>query len=323
MKQIEKEIMQIPGNTPLIKIDNIYAKLECTNPCGSIKDRMAKYILDRSEELGLLKPGMKIVEGTSGNTGIAFSYYGRQKGYDVTIVMPENMTDERKQIIRDLGARLILCSKEGSFGEAIQIRDELAQKPDYFTPDQFSNQLNVECHYKTTGQEIIAQIKKHADKVDALVAGIGTGGTLIGIGKALKEVNPEVCLVAVEPTESAVMTGGEPGSHSIQGIGDGFIPPIAQGNNQGLTESISEVQTVSSEEAHQSAKELESKHGYCVGISSGANFVAAQRMTKRFKTVVTIFPDGYLKYLSQGLKRCIEGQCEYEAEPAYLGVKKD
>ncbi|MEK6845976.1 MAG: pyridoxal-phosphate dependent enzyme, partial [Nanoarchaeota archaeon] len=142
------------GNTPLIKIENIYAKLECTNPCGSIKDRIAVYILEESERLGLLKKGQRIVEATSGNTGISLAYYARQKGYPITIVMPENMTEERKTLIRSLGAGLILCSEKGSFKEAAAIRDEMAKAYGYFNPDQFSNQLNVECHYRTTGQEI-------------------------------------------------------------------------------------------------------------------------------------------------------------------------
>ena len=187
-----------PGNTPLVEVEGVYAKLECVNPCGSVKDRIAKYIIEKSEQQGFLTAGNTIVEATSGNTGIAFSYYAREKGYPIKIVMPENMTEERKTIIKSLGAELILCSEEGSFAEAAQIRDKLAQENGYFNPDQFSNPLNVECHQKTTGQEILQQC---SDKVDAFVAGVGTGGTLIGVGKALKEINPDVKIVAVEPTE--------------------------------------------------------------------------------------------------------------------------
>lgn len=159
------------GNTPLLKVDGVFAKLECANPLGSIKDRIAKYIIEQSEKSGLLKPERTIVEASSGNTGIALSFFAREKGYPVIIVMPENMTDERKQILRKLGAQLILCSG-GNFEEAKSIRDEIAKKPEYFNPDQFSNLLNVECHYKTTAQEILEQIKPHSISVDALVSGV-------------------------------------------------------------------------------------------------------------------------------------------------------
>ena len=279
------------GNTPLIKVDKIFAKLECTNPCGSIKDRIAKYIIDKSEKKGILRKGMTIVEATSGNTGIALSYYGREKGYKVTIVMPENMTEERKQIIKDFSAELILCSKKGSFAEAAAIRDKIAQSPGYFNPDQFSNPLNVECHYKTTGQEILKQMKKHSKKIDAFVAGVGTGGTLMGVGKALKEVFPDMKLVAVEPTESAVMSGGKHGEHKIAGIGDGFIPAIVKDeddnnlnnlnsnkNNERISKLIDEVICISSKDAINAAKYLSTQYGYCVGVSSGANFLAAKKL---------------------------------------------
>ncbi|MDC0357543.1 cysteine synthase family protein [Oligoflexia bacterium] len=302
------------GNTPLIAVSGVYAKLECINPCGSVKDRIAKYIIDESEKQGLLKPGMTIVEATSGNTGIAFSYYGSIKGYSVTIVMPENMTEERKTIIRDLGAKLILSSEEGSFAGAAAVRDEMAQDPTYFNPDQFSNLLNVECHYKTTAQEILEQIGEHSDRIDAFVAGIGTGGTLIGIGRALREHNPKVHLVAVEPSESAVMSGGEPGAHDIAGIGDGFIPAIAGDGQGGLNPLIDEVLCISSEEAKQAARYISETHGFCVGFSSGANWAAAKKLAEKYKTVVTVFADGYYKYQSKGLTHCEKNQCPYETD---------
>ncbi|MBU1974454.1 MAG: cysteine synthase family protein, partial [Nanoarchaeota archaeon] len=251
-----------PGNTPLIEIEGVLAKLECVNPCGSVKDRLAKYIIEESEKKELLKPGTTIIEATSGNTGIAFSYYAREKGYPVKIVMPENMTEERKKIIQSLGTELILCSAEGSFAEAAQIRNKLAQENNYFNPDQFSNPLNVECHQKTTGQEILKQCSA---KIDAFVAGVGTGGTLIGVAKALKEVYPQVWIVAVEPSESAVMSGGKPGVHNIPGIGDGFIPKIASDGHNGINSLIDEVICVSSQEAKAAAHLLEKQHGYCVG----------------------------------------------------------
>jgi len=303
-----------PGNTPLVKVGEIYVKLECTNPCGSIKDRIAKYILEESEKKGLLKPGMQIVEATSGNTGIALSYYARQKGYPITIIMPENMTDERKKIIKDLGAKLILCSA-GNFAEAAAIRDEMAQDTVYFNPDQFSNHLNIECHNKTTGQEILSQIKPYSDQIDAFIAGIGTGGSLIGVAQALKEKHPNIYIATVEPSESAVMSGGKPGNHDIQGIGDGFIPAIANNGNNQPHEIIDQVFSFSSAEAINCAKEIKSKYGYCVGISSGANYLASLELKEKFKTVVTIFADGYAKYKAHGLKPVDDGHCQYKTTP--------
>jgi cysteine synthase A len=300
-----------PGNTPLIETGGIYAKLECLNPCGSIKDRIAKYIIEESEKSGLLVPGKTIVEASSGNTGISMSYFGVLKGYRVIIVMPENMTEERKRIIKDFGGELILCS-EGDFAEAAEIRDKMAEDPGYFNPDQFSNPLNTECHYKTTGQEILNQIKDHAQKIDAFVAGVGTGGTLIGIGKALRDINPDVHIVAVEPSESAVMTGGEAGVHGIQGIGDGFIPAIAGNGNGGLHEMIDEVICISTEDATNAAKKIQSEYCYCVGISSGANYLAAQQLHEKYETVVTVFADGYLKYKGQGLEYSEKCGCKLE-----------
>ena len=299
------------GNTPLVDAGGIYAKLECTNPTGSVKDRIAKYIIDKSEEQGVLEKGMCIVEATSGNTGIAVSYYGALRGYDVKIVMPKNMTEERKTYIKEMGAQLITCS-EGDFGEAAQIRDKITELPNYFNPDQFSNPLNVECHQVTTGQEILEQMKQYSDKIDAFVAGTGTGGTLIGVGKALRAVFPDIRIVAVEPKESAVMSGGKPGLHGIQGIGDGFIPPIAGDGKGGTHELIDEVICISTEEAKNTALAIQEEYGFCVGISSGANYLAAKQLKERFGTVVTVFADGYAKYQSEGLKYCGEGRCKYE-----------
>lgn len=299
-----------PGNTPLVQVNGVFTKLECVNPSNSIKDRIAKYILDESERRGLLKPGMTIVEATSGNTGIAMSYYGAKKGYRVIIVMPENMTEERKQVIRDLGAELVLCSA-GNFSEAAAIRDEMATQPGYFNPDQFSNPLNVECHCKTTGKEIVEQISGSAARIDAFVAGVGTGGTLIGVGQALREKFPKVHIVAVEPSESAVMSGKQPGIHGIQGIGDGFIPLIASDGRGGLNPMINDILCVSTDEARRAALSIQEKSGYCVGISSGANLVAAQKLRRTHQTVVTVFADGYAKYRSFGLGGS-RGRCRFE-----------
>ena len=304
----------VVGSTMLIEVDGIYAKLECTNPCGSIKDRMVKYILDESEKKGLLKPGMRIIEATSGNTGVALTYYAKKRGYDVTIVMPENVTEEREQIIRGLGANLILCSEKGSFAEAVAIRDDIASHDSsYFNLNQFSNPLNVECHYTTTGQEILRQIKEHtSNPIDAFVAGVGTGGTLIGIAKALKALYPNVHISAVEPSESAVMSGGKPATHGIPGIGDGFVPAIVRGRNQHIHELINEIICVRSKDARDTAQSICEDHGLCIGISSGANYLAAKKLYKRFRTVVTILPDGFSLYGSLGLRCSKKGRCLYE-----------
>jgi len=299
------------GNTPLLKVDGIFAKLECTNPLGSIKDRMAKYIIEESEKRGLLKPGMTIVEASSGNTGIALSYFAKEKGYPIIIIMPKNMTEERKTILRKLGAKLVLCS-EGNFAEAVRIRDEIAQKPMHFNPDQFSNALNAECHYRTTAQEILDQIMPHTKSIDAFVCGVGTGGTLIGCGKRLREAFPAIKIVAVEPSESPVMSGGKPGIHGIQGIGDGFVPALASDGKGGLNSLIDRVICVSTIEAKNAARYLAEAKGTCVGMSSGANFIAAKRIATSCETVVTVFPDGFSKYKSHGLTRTGAGPCTHQ-----------
>jgi len=290
------------GNTPLVRLDGVYAKLECVNPTGSIKDRMVKYILDESEKRGFLRRGTTVVEATSGNTGISLSYFGREKGYDVTIIMPEDMTEERKQLIRSFGANLVLCSAEGSFIEAVGIRDAMVREQHCFTTDQFSNLLNPECHYRTTGQEIISQLRTESTVADAVVAGVGTGGTLMGIARALKETNPNLYVAAVEPAESPVMTGGDAGHHGIEGIGDGFVPSIVKDKKGGISPEIREVVHVKTEDAMKVSMYLAENFGYCVGVSSGANFLAAKELSHRFRTVVTVFPDGFTRYLSVGLR---------------------
>ena len=306
--------MPTVGNTPMLSIDGIYAKLECTNPCGSIKDRIATYILDESKRRGLLRDGDHIVEATSGNTGIALSYFGRERGYDVTIVMPENMTEERKEIITRLGATLVSVSEDGSFAEAAAVRDELASQPGHFNPDQFSNPLNVQCHHDTTGSEVLRQLPEHTEApVGAFVAGVGTGGTLMGVGAAIREKYPDAKLIAVEPAESAVMSGGAPGTHSIYGIGDGFIPAIVGDGNGGLSADIDRVVRIESHAAKDAAHYLSAAFACCVGISSGANFLAAQELKNEFETIVTIFPDGFQKYQSEGLVQC-RGDCPFEHE---------
>lgn len=299
--------------TPLLELGRIVAKLECGHPSGSVKDRIAVYILKRSEELGLLKPGMRIVEATSGNTGVALAYYGRQMGYQVTIVMPEHMTEERKALIRSQGAELVLCSEAGSFCEAAKIRDEMAAAdPNVFNPNQFSNPLNVECHKCTTGAELTSQAGR---KIDAFVAGVGTGGTLIGVGEALRERWPDCHIVAVEPSEAAVMSGETNGSHQIFGIGDGFIPDIAGDGAGGTHPMIGEVIQISSSDAVKAAHGLRIEQGLCAGISSGANYVAAKQLSERFETVATIFADGFWKYRSHGLDACCPASgCQHQSK---------
>ena len=308
---MEEKEMEV-GNTPLIKLDNIYAKLECVNPTGSIKDRMVKFILDESEKRGVLRKGMTIVEATSGNTGIALSCFGTQKGYEVRIIMPENETEERKELIRSFGAKLVLCSSEGSFLEAVRIRDEMVKEEHAFTTDQFSNPLNVECHYQTTGQEIIKQLRIASVVADAFVAGVGTGGTLMGITRALRETNPNLYVAAVEPAESPVMSGGVAGPHSIAGIGDGFVPAIVKNEDGGLASVIDEIICVKSSDAMQASMKLSEDFGYCVGVSSGANYVAAKELSRRFGTVVTVLPDGFTRYMSLGLQP--SGRCSFHGD---------
>jgi cysteine synthase A len=296
----------------LVKLDGIYAKLECVNPTGSIKDRMIKYILEESEKQGVLKKGMKMVEATSGNTGISLSYFGRQMGYRVVIVMPENVTEERKELIRGFGAKLVLCSSGGSFLEAIRIRDKMVDEEHCFTTDQFSNQLNVECHYRATGQEIIRQLRSESVTAGAFVAGVGTGGTLMGIAKALRETNRGTYVAAVEPEESPVMSGGVPGPHGIGGIGDGFIPTIVKDEKGDIDPMIDEIMCVRTSDAVEASMDVANRFGYCVGISSGANFLAAKRLSRRFDNVVTVLPDGFTRYISLGLNPT--GRCPFHGE---------
>jgi cysteine synthase A len=298
------------GATPLVEVDRVLAKLECANPCGSIKDRIGRYILEQSRARGLLAPGQRIVEATSGNTGIALAYFALELGHRITIVMPEDMTEERKAMIRALGADLVLVSEAGSFAEAAAVRDRLAAEHGWFNPDQFSNPLNAECHETTTAAEILEQTAGR--RLDAFVAGVGTGGTLVGVGRRLRREYPELWIAAVEPEESAVMSGGAAGPHGISGIGDGFVPALASDGRGGLHPLIDEVIRISTAEALDAAHWLCQVHGFCVGVSSGANFAAARRLQAQFATVVTVFADGYTKYRSRGLVHCAPGRCAFE-----------
>jgi len=285
------------GHTPLVKIsDQIYAKLETVNPSGSIKDRMAVAILDAAEMRGELKPGGTIVEATSGNSGIALSMLAAERGYKMIVVMPANMSDERKNMIRAYGAHIVQVPA-GDFAGAVEKRDELVKELNAFCPNQFANPDNIDCHYKHTGKEILQQVTKLEDspEISAFVSGTGTGGTLMGVRKALIHRYPHVQIVAVEPSESAVMSGGEVHEHSIQGIGDGFIPPIVD------MQCIDDVICISSQDAIERSKRLAKEMGLFVGISSGANVLAAERYIAEHRPtgiVITLLPDRGERYMS-------------------------
>jgi len=287
------DILETIGNTPLIRIENVYAKLESVNPSGSIKDRVAREIIEAAEREGELKEGYTIVEASSGNTGISLAMCAAVKGYKMIVVMPENMSKERMQIIKALGAELVLTSQSGSLQEAIEEAEKIAQRPNTFLARQFSNINNIKAQEKT-GEEILRQI----GAVDAVVAGIGTGGTLMGISNVLIRANPKLRRIAVEPEEAAVMFGGSDiriREHKIQGIGDGFIPKLVEMSN------IDEVVTISSEEAIDMVRYLSREYGLLVGISSGANMRVALEIAKRIDKVVTVLPDRAERYLSMDL----------------------
>jgi len=286
------------GNTPLLPIntyDNycVYGKAEFTNPSGSVKDRMATYILDDAEKKGLIKPGDTLCEATSGNTGIAFAMLAAERGYTLYIIMPSNMSEERKQMLKYYGARLIEVD-EGDFDRAIELRDEMCDKKGWFNCNQFHNLLNIEAHYKNTGPEIVEQYNSLlTEPPSVFICGTGTGGTIMGIGKYIKKFWPKVKIVAVEPSESPVMSGGEPGLHGIQGIGDGskFLVDL---------EFIDEVVTVSTDNAKIKAKEL-AANGLFIGISAGANVLAAERwllQNHRSGNAITILCDRGERYMS-------------------------
>ena len=286
------------GNTPLVKITTakgsaiIWGKLESANPGGSVKDRIAKAMIEQAEQDGLLKPGDVIVEPTSGNTGIGLSLVGTIKGYEVVLTMPDTMSLERRRLLGAFGAELILTPGAKGMRGAIEKAEEVAAERNAFMPQQFANPANPKVHKETTGPEILRDL---GNRVDALVAGVGTGGTITGAGQAIKNHNPEALIVAVEPSDSAVLSGGEPGPHKIQGIGAGFVPDVLN------TEIYSRIITVSNEEAMQSAKALARDEGIFVGISAGANVFAARQVAAQLspeQNVVTILCDTGERYLS-------------------------
>jgi len=274
----------------------ILAKMENFNPSGSIKDVMALYMIDKAEKEGSVNPGDQIIEVTTGNTGIAFAMISALKGYKFTAVMPENMSIERMRIMEALGAQIILTPAAKDMKGAIERYKDLAKEnPDAWLPDQFNNKHNVEAHREITGRSILEQV---GDDIDVFVAGVGTGGTLMGVTQALKVANPSVKIVAVEPQESTVMTGGKPDLHEIQGIGEGFVPDLVN------MDMIDEVIAIKSQDAKNFMRDLAQKEGLFVGISAGANVLAALQIAEKIgqgKNIVTVLPDSGERYLSMGI----------------------
>ncbi len=299
----QRNLLSNIGSTPIVDVSfmenrgaSIFGKAEFLNPGGSIKDRVAKFIIEKAEKQGTLKKGMSIVEATSGNTGIAAAFVGAIKGYDVKVIMPENMSEERKKIIRALGAELILTSAKKGIRGSIDKLDEIRMRDgNIFILDQFRNPDNTMAHYMTTGPEIWEALEGH---IDIFLAGVGSGGTLMGVGKYLKERNPAVMIIAVEPHNASALLGHEPGLHKIEGIGDGIVPDIVE------PDLIDEVVEVRDEDAICTARRLAKEKGMLVGISSGANVWAATEIIKRFgkdKVIVTVLPDCAERYFSTEL----------------------
>ena len=296
---INNNVLDMIGNTPMIKLNNIgnsniYVKLEKYNPAGSIKDRAVYYMVENLEKNGILKKGDVLVEATSGNTGIALSMIGSLKGYKVIIVMPETMSIERRTLMKAYGAELILTDGSlGMKGSIEKMNKLLSENSNYISLKQFDNEYNPLAHYETTGVEIYNQVKD----IDIFVCGVGTGGTISGVGKYLKEQNPNIKVVAVEPEGSPVISKNKKGSHKIQGIGAGFIPKNYNKN------VVDEVMTITDEESYEGVRIMAQKEGILVGISSGANIYAALKLCEMYpdKKIVTVAPDGIDKYMSMGI----------------------
>ena len=304
---IYKSAAELVGSTPLMEMQNmekeerlgaaILAKLEYLNPAGSVKDRIAKNMLDTAEKQGLIGPGTVLIEPTSGNTGIGLASMAAARGYRLILTMPETMSVERRNILKAYGAELVLTEGSKGMNGAIAKAEELSKKiPGSFIPGQFDNVSNPEMHRKTTGPEIWNDTQ---GSVDVFVAGVGTGGTITGTGEYLKSQNPNIKVVAVEPTDSAVLSGGRPGPHKIQGIGAGFIPAVLN------TEIYDEIIRVDNDAAIETAKKIAKKEGILVGISSGAAVFAAMELAKREeyagKNIVVLLPDSGDRYYSTQL----------------------
>ena len=300
-----KTVLDLIGNTPLMKLNKlpgdgdaeVWAKLEGFNPGGSVKDRPALAMIEDAEKKGLLKKGMKIVEPTSGNTGIGLAMVAAVKGYTIVLTMPESMTVERRRLLEAYGAELVLTPAEKGMKGAIAKADELlASSKEYFKPDQFGNPANPQAHRRTTAKEIIKQMG--TKKIDAFVAGVGTGGTITGVGEVLRKKYKDITIYAVEPSASPVLSGGQPGPHPIQGIGAGFVPAILN------TKVYDGIIKVNQDDAAETTRRLAQEEGMLVGISSGAACWAALQVAKQLgkgSRVVVVLPDVGERYMTMGI----------------------
>lgn len=307
MARLVKNITELIGNTPLVRLNRVvpegsaevYVKLEFQNPGASVKDRIAIAMINDAEESGKLQPGATIVEPTSGNTGIGLAMVAAAKGYKTILVMPDTMSLERRNLLKAFGAELVLSpGSEGMKGAVRQAEEIVANNPGYFMPQQFDNMANVKIHTETTGPEIVEAIQAHDGKLDAFVAGIGTGGTISGAGKVLRENFPDIQIFAVEPAGSPILSGGKPGPHKIQGIGANFIPSILN------TEIYNEVIPIENDDAFETSRRVAKEEGILGGISSGAAIYAAIQVAKRLgegKRVVAVIPSNGERYLSTPL----------------------
>lgn len=301
--KIANSIADLIGNTPIVKLNRlvgsedaeVYAKLEYMNPGSSVKDRIALAMIEAAERTGNLKEGATIIEPTSGNTGIGIAMVAAIKGYRAILVMPDTMSLERRNLLRAYGADLILTPGSGGMNAAIKKAKDLSEEHGYFMPQQFENEANPNVHEKTTGREIVEQM---GDQLDAFVSGIGTGGTITGAGRVLKEKYKDIKLYAVEPTDSAILSGKEPGPHKIQGIGAGFVPKVLD------TELYDEIFTVTNDQAYETAREAARLEGLLGGVSAGAAIYAATQIAKKLgkgKKVLAIIPSNGERYLSTPL----------------------
>jgi cysteine synthase A len=301
--KVANSVYELIGRTPIVKLNRlvdedsaeIYLKLEFMNPGSSVKDRIALAMIEDSEKKGLIKPGDTIIEPTSGNTGIGLAMVAAAKGYKTILVMPETMSIERRNLLRAYGAELVLTPGPEGMGGAIRKADELAKENGYFVPQQFNNIANPEVHRLTTGPEIVEQM---GDQLDAFISGVGTGGTISGAGAVLKEAYPGINIVAVEPEDSPVLSGGKPGPHKIQGIGAGFIPETLN------TDIYDEIVQIKNDDAMETARKVAKEEGILVGISSGAAISAALQVAKKLgkgKKVLAIIPSNGERYLSTAL----------------------
>ncbi|MFC0300068.1 cysteine synthase A [Virgibacillus soli] len=307
--KVANDIAGLIGETPIVKLRkeddahaDIYVKLEFMNPGSSVKDRIALAMIEAAEESGDLKEGQTIIEPTSGNTGIGLAMVAAAKGYTLIVVMPDTMSQERRNILRAYGAELILTPGAEGMKGAIQKAEELKEAHGYFMPQQFNNMANPEVHARTTGEEIVKQMK---DGLDAFVSGIGTGGTITGAGKVLKRHFQDVKIYAVEPEDSPILSGGTPGPHKIQGLGAGFVPNVLD------TDIYDEVLTISNDEAFATSREVAKSNGILGGISAGAAVAAARKVAKKLgkdKKVLAILPDNGERYLSTPLYQFEDGK---------------